>query len=79
MTVNLRSCIETFCEENVIEYEFSALRPPQHNEIVEKKNRSLQKMARTIVNENNLLKSFGQKLLTQPLRADSVRSSYYYH
>ena len=43
--------IENFCDENGFIHNFSA---PQQNEVVEMKNRSLQEMARTMLNENNL-------------------------
>ena len=37
---------------------FSAPRTPQQNGVVERNNRTLQEMARTILNENNLPKYF---------------------
>ncbi|XP_042973126.1 uncharacterized protein LOC122304931, partial [Carya illinoinensis] len=46
--------IETFCDENGFIHNFSAPRTPQQNGVVERKNRSLQEMARTMLNENNL-------------------------
>ncbi|KAK2456670.1 cysteine-rich RECEPTOR kinase [Trifolium repens] len=48
----------TFCEDHGIVHEFSAPRSPQQNGVVERKNRSLQEMARTIMNETKLAKHF---------------------
>ena len=45
---------ESFCDEQGIEHTFSAPRTPQQNGVVERKNRTLQEMARTILHENNL-------------------------
>ena len=45
---------ESFCDEHGIEHNFSAPRTPQQNGVVEKKNRTLQEMARTMLHENNL-------------------------
>jgi transposase InsO family protein len=49
---------ENFCEKLVIVHEFSSPRTPQHNGVVERKNRILQEMARTMIHENNLAKHF---------------------
>ena len=49
---------ETFCEENVISHNFSALRTPQQNCVLERKNISLVELSRTMLNENNFLKYF---------------------
>jgi transposase InsO family protein len=49
---------ETFCEKYGIVHEFSYPRTPQQNGVVERKNRSLQEMARTMIHENNLAKHF---------------------
>ena len=49
---------ESFCYEQGIEHTFSAHRTPQKNRVVERKNRTLQEMARTILHENNLLNYF---------------------
>ena len=46
--------LESFCDEQGIEHTFSAPRTPQKNGVVERKNRTLQEMARTILHENNL-------------------------
>ena len=45
---------EIFCEKHGIFHEFSSPRTPQQNGVVERKNRSLQEMARTMIHENNL-------------------------
>lgn len=44
-----------------IEHEFSPPRTPQQNEVVERNNRSSEEMARSMPNENNLLKYFWAK------------------
>ena len=49
---------EDYCNEHGINHNFSAPRTPQQNGAVERKNRNLQKMARTMLNENNLPKYF---------------------
>jgi len=49
---------ETFCEENGINYNFSTPRTPQENGVVERKNRSLEELARTMLNENHQPKYF---------------------
>ena len=49
---------ETFCEKHGIIHEFSSPRTPQQNGVVERKNRTLQEMARTMIHENNLAKHF---------------------
>jgi len=47
-----------FCEKHDIEHNFSAARTPQQNGVVERKNMSLEKLARTMLNENSLPKYF---------------------
>jgi len=49
---------ENFCDENGILYNFSAPRTPQQNGVVERKNRSLEELARTMINEYNVPKYF---------------------
>jgi len=49
---------EIFCEKHGIIYEFSSPRTPQQNGVVERKNRSLQEKARTMIHENNPAKHF---------------------
>ncbi|KAK2369536.1 putative mitochondrial protein [Trifolium repens] len=48
----------TYCEDHGIVHEFSAPRTPQQNGVVERKNRSLQEMARTMMHETKLAKHF---------------------
>ncbi|GJX64321.1 retrovirus-related pol polyprotein from transposon TNT 1-94 [Tanacetum coccineum] len=43
-----------FCNANEITHNFSALRTPQSNGVVERKNRTLQEMSRTMLNEQSL-------------------------
>ena len=50
--------LETFCEKHGIIHEFSSPRTPQQNGVVERKNRTLQEMARTMIHGNNLAKHF---------------------
>ena len=47
---------ESFCEENGISHNFSCPRTPQQNGVVERRNRSLQEMARAMLCENDLPK-----------------------
>ena len=47
---------EKYCFENGIHHNFSAPRTPQQNGVVERKNRSLEEGARTLLNETNLPK-----------------------
>ncbi|KAH9697749.1 Integrase catalytic domain-containing protein [Citrus sinensis] len=49
---------ETFCNDFGIEHQFSSPRTPQQNGVVERKNRSIQEMVRTMLNENSLPKYF---------------------
>ncbi|KAH9753250.1 Integrase catalytic domain-containing protein [Citrus sinensis] len=49
---------ESFCNDFGIEHQFSSPRTPQLNGVVERKNRHIQKMARTMLNENSLSKYF---------------------
>ena len=43
-----------FCNENGISHTFSSHRNPQQNGVVERKNRTLVEMARTMLHEYNL-------------------------
>ena len=47
-----------FCNNLGIEHQFSSPRTLQQNGVVERKNRSIQEMARTMLNENSLPKYF---------------------
>ncbi|KAL8092978.1 hypothetical protein AgCh_035017 [Apium graveolens] len=48
----------TFCKSRGITHEFSALRTPQQNGVVERKNRTLQETARTLLHESKLPRKF---------------------
>jgi hypothetical protein len=50
--------IELYCDQNGFGHNFSAPRTPQQNGVVERKNRSLQEMSRTMLNEHNLPQYF---------------------
>lgn len=50
--------IEKYCDDHGFTHNFSAPRTPQQNGAVERKNRSLQEMARTMLNEHSLPKYF---------------------
>jgi len=45
---------EHFCEKHGINHNFSAPRTPQRKDVVERKNKSLEELARTMLNENSL-------------------------
>src|SRR4051812_39401699 len=49
---------ENYCDKHGIEHNFSAPRTPQQNGVVERKNRVLEELARTMLNESNLPKYF---------------------
>src|SRR3954470_2341235 len=49
---------EKDCDKHGIEHNFSAPRTPQQNGVVERKNRVLEELARTMLNESNLPKYF---------------------
>jgi len=49
---------ESFCEENGFKHEFSAPRTPQQNGVVERKNRTLQELARSMLSEYKLPLTF---------------------
>ncbi|KAK2388390.1 putative mitochondrial protein [Trifolium repens] len=52
------SLFENFLDNNGISHNFSCPRTPQQNGVVERKNRTLQEMARTMINESNVEKYF---------------------
>ena len=49
---------EKFCEHHDIYHNFSAPRTPQQNGVLERKNRSLEELVRTMLNDNSLPKYF---------------------
>ena len=57
------SKIDQFCLKNDISHNFSALRTPQHNGVVERKNRTLVNIARTMIIESNLPQVFWAEVI----------------
>ena len=49
---------EHFCEKHDINHNFFVPRTKQQNGVVERKNKSLEELARTMLNENSLPKYF---------------------
>ncbi|KAH9704832.1 Integrase catalytic domain-containing protein [Citrus sinensis] len=49
---------EIFCNDFGIEHQFSSPRTPQQNGVIKRKNKFIQEMARTMLNENSLPKYF---------------------
>jgi transposase InsO family protein len=43
-----------FCDKHGIKREYTILRTPQQNGVVERQNRSIQQMARSMMNERNI-------------------------
>jgi transposase InsO family protein len=60
------SQIEGFLVEEGIKHEFSSPYTPQQNGVVERKNRTLLDMARTMLDEYKLRTGFGLRRLTPP-------------
>ena len=58
MELSLKIELRSFCEKNDIFHNFSSLRTPLQNGVVERKNRTLQEMARTMLYEKSLPKHF---------------------
>ncbi|GJU41815.1 retrovirus-related pol polyprotein from transposon TNT 1-94 [Tanacetum coccineum] len=50
--------VGAFCDANGITHNFSAPRTPQSNGVVERKNRTLQEMSRTLLNEQSIPQKF---------------------
>src|SRR4051812_11898351 len=61
---------EIYFKENGIPHDFSCPRTPQQNGVVERKNRTLQEMARTMINETNMAKH---------LWAEAINTTCYIH
>ena len=49
---------EEYCQKHGIRRQFSAARTPQQNGVVERKNRTVQEMARTMLTESKLADGF---------------------
>jgi transposase InsO family protein len=52
---------ENFCETHEILHDFSSPITPQNNGVVERKNRSLQEIAHTMINESKFAKCFWEE------------------
>ena len=61
---------ELFFNENGISHDLSCPRTPQQNRVVERKNKTLQEMARTMINETNIAKNFW---------AEAINTACYIH
>jgi len=59
---------ETFCDKFGIKHYFSAPITPQQKGVVKKKNRSLEELVRTLLNETNLPKYFW---------VDAIKTAFY--
>jgi transposase InsO family protein len=66
------SQIEGFLEEEGIKHEFSSPNTPQQNGVVERKNRTLLDMARTMLDEYKTLDWFWRRRLTPPATPSTV-------
>ena len=49
---------DEFCEKHGIKRQFSAAKTPQHNGVVERRNKTIQETARIMLNEAKLLDSY---------------------
>jgi len=54
---------KTIFDENGIKHNFSFARTPQQNGVVERKNKTLQEMARTMLNESNVEEYFWAEVI----------------
>ena len=57
--------IEAFCIGKGILYEVTAPYTPQHNGVVERRNRTIMNIVRSMLRGKNLLKPYGEKQLSQ--------------
>ena len=59
MALNLKiKTLKSFCIENRIDHNFSAPRTPQQNRVIEKKNKTLVDIVRTMLCETRMAKYF---------------------
>ncbi|XP_074347328.1 uncharacterized protein LOC141686177 [Apium graveolens] len=58
----------TFCKSRGITHEFTAPRTPQQNGVVERKNRTLQETARTLLHESNMPRKFWAEVVNTSCR-----------
>ncbi|XP_073019407.1 uncharacterized protein [Primulina eburnea] len=78
------SSFSSFCDRKGISHQFSAPKTPQQNGIVERKNRTLQEMARVMLTSKNISKRFWAEALNTAchitnkvyLRSGSTMTSY---
>jgi transposase InsO family protein len=63
MAVNLKTHFETFCCDLGLEHQFSSPYVTCQNGVVERKNRSLCEMARTMLDEHRTLRTYLAKVV----------------
>ena len=63
MAKNLKiRALSIFCNEHGVDHNFSTLRTPQQNAMVERKNQTLEDTTRTMLIASGLARFLGQKL-----------------
>jgi len=67
------SSFEQFFNDSGISHNFSCPRTPQQNGVVERKNRTLQEMERTILNESNVEKAEAINIFCHIFNRVSIR------
>jgi transposase InsO family protein len=65
------SRIEDYCDEKGVKHEFSAKYTPQQNRVVERKNRTLIDMTRSMLSEYNVSDSFWVKAINTACHASN--------
>ncbi|XP_075104577.1 uncharacterized protein LOC142178612 [Nicotiana tabacum] len=63
---------DEFCSENGITHNFSAPRTPQQNGVVERKNRTLEDMARTMLIDSGIAKNFWAEAINTTCYLDQL-------